>query len=771
MRTLYSVSALALALSLSACGGSGSSVNSPGTTPPPVNPQPKPDPEPEPQPEPKPEPEPEPEPEPQPEPKPDPIPVEKLNAESALSAAVKGSKANFAYAKGITGKGVTLAIIDTGIDVDGAEFAGRISADSKSFETTFRKCDTCALETTNFGLDDKDGHGTSVAAVAAGARDGEGMHGVAYESTILALKVRQPNLQGVTADTPSSSIQESASPDITKVAPAINYAVDKGAFVISMSISGWASGQYAIDQRRAMDRVRQNDLLLVQAVDNAANADAFTGRMAENLVGSDFTNKDWFLFGIRVKSDLSPPRSNGVPGALADRTLAVVADNIDTVDENGNVIKQTGNSFAAPAIAGAAALLKQNWPQLGGKDISRILLDTATDLGAPGVDQIYGAGLMNIEAAMQPINPQLGLSSGQMSSIAGTNLTFSGAFGGAAAAEKFSAGAGESVVLDAYGRDYKMNVGGLSNGAAPRGISLSSLAYSEPEIEAPAAENQVSALRVVSAPDGRVKRRPAGQFGFRFSPKLAVAGSINSNIESNGLMSGSMMMNSGLATQGSAFNLFLDGLSVKFGVASEDSQFGSRQRVRGSTQQVVVTTKDGFSFGIATSSETGSALGMRGAGAFNIEGAKTRLASVGWSGDVSGWRLSADAMLGHTKVLTNGDMFRFNDAVMSSGFRLQASTMAFGGLVNLGVTSPLKVERASLNYMAPAAYDYETGAIMTEARNINLAPSAREMNLEMGWSAALPIGSLSLGAAYGFNSGNVAGQNAAAGWLKFNRSF
>ena len=41
---------------------------------------------------------------------------------------------------------------------------------------------------------------------------------------------------------------------------------------------------------------------------------------------------------------------------------------------------KTGNSFAAPAIAGAAAILKQNWPQRGRKAISRILLDSATDL-------------------------------------------------------------------------------------------------------------------------------------------------------------------------------------------------------------------------------------------------------------------------------------------------------------------------------------------------------------------------------------------------------
>jgi len=45
-----------------------------------------------------------------------------------------------------------------------------------------------------------------------------------------------------------------------------------------------------------------------------------------------------------------------------------------------------GNSHSLAALADGAALLKQYWPHLGGKEISRIMLDIATDLGAPGVD-------------------------------------------------------------------------------------------------------------------------------------------------------------------------------------------------------------------------------------------------------------------------------------------------------------------------------------------------------------------------------------------------
>ena len=60
-----------------------------------------------------------------------------------------GAKAAYAYDKGITGKGVTIAVVDTGIATTSAEFAGRISSDSKTFESRIARCATCAPETVN----------------------------------------------------------------------------------------------------------------------------------------------------------------------------------------------------------------------------------------------------------------------------------------------------------------------------------------------------------------------------------------------------------------------------------------------------------------------------------------------------------------------------------------------------------------------------------------------------------------------------------------------
>jgi len=58
-------------------------------------------------------------------------------------------------------------------------------------------------------------------------------------------------------------------------------------------------------------------------------------------------------------------------------------------------------SFSAPVVSGAAALLTASFPGLSGHQIATILLETAIDAGAPGVDPVYGNGILNIGSAYE----------------------------------------------------------------------------------------------------------------------------------------------------------------------------------------------------------------------------------------------------------------------------------------------------------------------------------------------------------------------------------
>ena len=60
-----------------------------------------------------------------------------------------------------------------------------------------------------------------------------------------------------------------------------------------------------------------------------------------------------------------------------------------------------GTSFAAPLVAGTAALVSEAYPWMTGHQLQQTLLTTATDIGDPGVDDVYGWGLLNAGKAVR----------------------------------------------------------------------------------------------------------------------------------------------------------------------------------------------------------------------------------------------------------------------------------------------------------------------------------------------------------------------------------
>ena len=665
--------------------------------------------------------------------------------------------AKYAYDLGITGKGVIIAIIDSANLQEQEEFAGRISPDNKTFDFKFARCGTCEPETVNWGAGDIVGHGTSVAAVAAGAKNGKGMHGVAYDATILSLRVDGAKEVLKEGDLVGGGIVQGAA-----IAPAIVYAVDKGAFVINMSFNGSASN-HAEALRSAMDHVAVNDRLVVQSVSNW-NEDSFAGNFAENMIGTDLTNKDWFLFGIRLDANLKPPASNGNPGALADRTLSVIAQNIPSIDKDGKLVYVSGNSFAAPAIAGAAALLKQYWPHLGGKAISRILLDTAKDLGDPGVDLIYGVGLLDIENAMKAQAPKASYSSVAVASSAVTSINFSSAYGSGDGALRWSEFAGQAVAIDKYGRNFGFSLGlqGVSNDANP--LSLRSQIGQVTSVSAEQRMDVRYGLTPSVSYTENAAHKPA-QFAFRLSQDAIVRGTSNGLVENNGLTSGSLFRNLGLATVASSLEVVRNEWRYAFASANINES-GARSRV----QSVRVTDPNGFTLALSQGREDGSALGLTGNGEFKIGGSVSRFASLGWAGDVMGFGLSAEAIAGRTRVKGTGPRIDFDD-IQSTGYRFNAQRDLFGGLAKFGVTSPLRVDRALVRYTGLDGFDSTTLDVAARTREIDLAAQAREVDFELGWSRNLDTGRLSLGAVYAQDAGNRAGASSYGGWIHFGTSF
>src|SRR3546814_11737072 len=95
-----------------------------------------------------------------------------------------------------------------------------------------------------------------------------------------------------------------------------------------------------------MDHVRSNNRLVVMSISNNPGEDSFeTNSFAQNMVGTDFANKDWFLFGLGLNADLSPVAGNGVPGALADRPLSVAAWGVNALDTESAEVLRVGKAW------------------------------------------------------------------------------------------------------------------------------------------------------------------------------------------------------------------------------------------------------------------------------------------------------------------------------------------------------------------------------------------------------------------------------------------
>ena len=111
-----------------------------------------------------------------------------------------------------------------------------------------------------------------------------------------------------------------------------------------------------------------------------------------------------------------------------------------------------GTSFAAPIVSAAAALLKSGWPHLTPPGVSTILLTTATDVGAPGVDDEYGHGILNISASFEPL--------GAVTTSGGVGLGEAKVSAGPAVRHALESSGATFGMADSMGRPYLYHLAG-----------------------------------------------------------------------------------------------------------------------------------------------------------------------------------------------------------------------------------------------------------------------------------------------------------------------
>jgi serine protease len=308
------------------------------------------------------------------------------------------------------GDGVTVAVVDTGV--------------AYSNRPPYRRSPDLPARRMRSGYDfvshdsfpnDRSGHGTFVASAIAAAADNHfGMVGVAYRADIMPVRVLD-------------SLGEGSS---GAIASGVRYAVDHGAQVINLSVEFFdlLSGRpYTItsspDVREAIRYAGEHRVPVVVAAGNSSEAEIpsrvlddsiiYVGATTEHGCLADYSN---FGHGVDLVApgggeDASLPSDpNCKPDAKAGRNVQQVSfsgrrygDFRIPHDQKGR-IGLKGTSMAAPHVTGVVALLlgaKVLGPDPTTQQIARRLTETARDLGAPGPDRYYAAGLVDAAAAVR----------------------------------------------------------------------------------------------------------------------------------------------------------------------------------------------------------------------------------------------------------------------------------------------------------------------------------------------------------------------------------
>lgn len=335
------------------------------------------------------------------------------------------------------GRGIRIAVIDTGTAITHKDLVGR-SLKTVSSSMVRRRWDV-----------DTDGHGTAVASVAVGSRNNVGVVGVASGATLVTIKI-----------TAGGSATSAA------INGGLRRAATAGAKVINLSFgdNSWTTSTLYEKALHDALKVAARKAVIVVSAGNDGNFkpdDTAMHLLMRGVVGSG-------IMAGSVSSTNTDSSFSNAPGTWTwgrikarDYFLNAPGENIRVATPNGGYTTMSGTSFAAPIIAGAAALVRARHPHLTPAQTVAILLSSAKDLGARGTDTLYGRGLLQVDRALRAIGTQR-VASG--ASVAGpsTALSKTALAGGAAmgSLRAVRAAFANAVIFDDFGRDFAADFDG-----------------------------------------------------------------------------------------------------------------------------------------------------------------------------------------------------------------------------------------------------------------------------------------------------------------------
>lgn len=279
-----------------------------------------------------------------------------------------GVKAIQAHDESFAGTGVTVAVIDTGVDLDHTDLDANVVTGTDIYNN-------------DSDPNDDNGHGTHVAGIIAAEKNNDaGIVGVAPSAKIMPIKVLGNDGAG----------------DYTDIVGGIDYAVDHGANIINLSLGAMNTGAVLKDMQDSIDAAETAGVIVVAAAGNNASAVPFVPAMFENVIS---------VGAIQETVTAANPDTNyntrlSYFSNFGKINLVAPGSGIESTWIDNQTATSDGTSMAAPFVAGVAALVKGKNTQLTPAKIRHILETTAADLGATGKDEFFGSGLVDADAAL-----------------------------------------------------------------------------------------------------------------------------------------------------------------------------------------------------------------------------------------------------------------------------------------------------------------------------------------------------------------------------------
>lgn len=298
-------------------------------------------------------------------------------------------KASSLYARGGTGQGVAVALIDSGLNSSLPEFQGRLRDPGFDYVEN------------QVGTIDRVGHGTQMAGILAANKDDQGMHGVAFNAQLIPYRFGDDNepffFDG-------------------EIAQSWQAGFDKGTRILNNS---WANAIPAteINEARYKQVMPQSLITARKLVENGAVFVFPTGNELKREplaepglpVAIPELEKGWIAV-VALKNDGSAINAkSNYCGVAADWCIAVpggdsgAGQGLLTTSKDGKYTQTAGTSPATALVSGALAALQSRYPELTAQQVRERLLSTANRTGIYANSEAYGRGLMDLDAASRQV--------------------------------------------------------------------------------------------------------------------------------------------------------------------------------------------------------------------------------------------------------------------------------------------------------------------------------------------------------------------------------